>query len=456
MDNFDLAIIGGGPAGYAAALQGAELGAKVILVENGPLGGTCVNRGCIPTKFMGEAAESARTIDTLQAFGLKGSLEPISLKRVGGRRSALVSGLVDGISSMLQMGGVEVEFGSARLSGRAALKIANPDGTREITATKIIIATGASPAPLDLPGLERDEILSAGQAFDLEQVPENLLVVGSDAIALELACIYSGLGSQVTIVDQESQILSGEDAEMVGILRELLEQAGVSIHIRSRIESVDVDEQGNRLVGVFDGQQKRRIVAQRIIVSPRRIPNVTALGLHEVGVVIADGAIVTNSRMETNVEGIYAAGDVAGEPMLSHIATAQGRIAASNALGKEARFSNRIVPRCFYTTPQLACVGISEEQAQQKGLSVRVGTASLGVSARAATLARRNGLVKVIVDEAYGDLLGVHILSPVASEMIAQAVLAMNLELTARDFDQVFQFHPTLAEAVTEAIRAAR
>ena len=456
MDSFDLAVIGGGPAGYAAALRGAELGAKVILVEKGPLGGTCVNRGCIPTKFMGEAAESARAIDNLQAFGLRGSLETINLKKVGDRRNALVRGLVDGISGMLQMSGVEVEYGSARLNGPRSLTIVKTDGSREVAASKIIIATGASPVPMSLPGLERDELLGAERAFDLERVPENLLVLGSDAIALELACIYNGLGSQVTVVDQDSQVLPDEDAEVVGFLCELLEQVGISIQRKSKVRNVDVDERGNRLVKIADGQETRQILTQQIIVSPRRSPNLAGLGLEEVRVVVTDGAIVTNAKMETNIEGIYAAGDVAGGSMLSHLATVQGRIAASNALGQNERFSKRNIPRCIYTVPQLASIGITEEQAQQKGIAVRVGTSSLGVNARAATLARRNGLVKVIVDEAHGDMLGVHILSPVASEMIAPAVLTMNLELTSRDFDQVFQFHPTLAEAVIEAVKATR
>ena len=457
MDKFDLMVIGGGPAGYAAAVRGTELGARVILVEKDALGGTCVNRGCIPTKFMLEVAHAARAIDALKSFGLKGSLEPVNLKRVGARRNAVVRGIVEGMGSALRAGGVEVERGSASFEGPKEVAITRLDGSsRTATASKVIIATGATPFPVSVLGLEEDQVVGAEQVFEMEYLPESLLIVGGGAVGLELATIYNALGSRVTVIEKLPRILPREDTQMVGFLREALEQSGVGFEVGTVISKLRADGNGNKLVEISNGERTRELTVQEIIAAHGRTPNIASLGLDRIGVAVENRAIRTNAKMETSVDGVFAAGDVTGGPMLSHVASAQARTAVDCALGAGSTFSSRVVPRCIYTFPELACVGMTEEEARERGIEIKVGTSSMAVNARAATMASRDGLVKVIADANRGDLLGVHILGPMASEMIATAVLALNLECKVGDFGQVYQAHPTLSEALDEAIKAAR
>jgi len=457
MDAFDLTVVGGGPAGYAAAIRGAELGARVILIEKETLGGTCVNRGCIPTKFTLEVAHAFRSIDNLKAFGLNGSLEPLNLKRVAARRNAVVRGIVDGMASALRMNGVQVEQGSARFEGPREVAITRTDGSsRRVAAAKVIIATGAVPFPVQVLGLEEDQVVGAEHVFDMDYIPESLLIVGGGAVGLELATIYNALGSQVTVIEKLPRILPREDTEMVGLLKESLEQSGVSFEVGSAISGLDKDENGNKVAEISNGEYSRKISVQEVIAAHGRMPNITDLGLDQIGITIENRAVKTDARMETNIQGVYAAGDVTGGPMLSHVASAQARVAVDNALGAGGSFNRRVIPRCIYTLPELACVGMTEEEAREKGRKIKVGTASMAVNARAATMASRDGLVKVIADTNNGDLLGVHILGPMASEMIATAVLALNLECKTHDFAQVYQAHPTLGEALDEAIKRVR
>ncbi|MCL5265784.1 MAG: dihydrolipoyl dehydrogenase [Chloroflexi bacterium] len=457
MESFDLIVTGSGPAGYAAAIRGAALGARVALVERDALGGTCVNRGCIPTKFMMEAAETAAAIGRSGTFGLRASLESVDLKGIKERKNALIETLGEGMVAMLEMAGIRVIRGSSCFTSPQTLIVTDPEGEKaEITSPKTIIATGASFAPIRVPGLKNDEMLTTEKAFALEKLPESVVIVGGDAIALEWSCLFNALGSQVTVVEGGSHIAPGEDVEMSALFMEALEQTGISFEVGAKVERAHVDEEGDKHLQISDGRQIRQITAQEVFVVPERIPNTENLGLDVAGVTVRDGVILVDDKMETNVDGIYAAGDVAGGRMLSHVASAQGQVAADNALGRHRWFGRQTVPRCVYTMPQFAAVGLTEEEAQRNGREVKIGTASLAMNARAATIARREGVIKVIADARHGDILGVHIVGALATETIAQAVLAMSLECTVGDFSRVLQAHPTLAEALVEAIKAAK
>ena len=452
----DLVIIGGGPAGHAAALRGIELGARVALVEKDALGGVCVNRGCIPTKFMLEVAHAAKTVHGLKAFGLQGSLEQVDLRKVTSRRKAIIRGLVDGIDSNLRMVGVDVQQGTARFEGPRQIIVTGPDGgERRIAARKVVVATGSLPIPATALGVEEQEVVAGERAFEIEHIPDDLLVIGGGAVGLELAAIYNALGSRVTVVEKLPRLLPREDTEMAGFLKEMLEQSGVSFELNAVVSDLHVDENGNKVVEISNGQRVQRVSVQEVIVAHGRTPNVAGLGLDRIGVALDNGAVKTSARMETSVEGVYAAGDVAGGPMLAHVASAQARVAVDNALGIPSTFSQRVVPRCIYTFPELACVGLTEEEAIEKGLQVKVGTSSLATNARAATMSYRDGLVKVIAEARHGDIVGVHILGPLATEMIAPAVVAVSLECTVGELGRICQAHPTLAETLADAIRAA-
>ncbi len=457
MEEYDLIVIGGGPAGYAAAVKGAQLGARVALVEKDVLGGTCVNRGCIPTKFMSEIAEIATSFAGLQAFGLKGSLEPADLRRVNVRRSGLVRGIVQGMGAMLESSGIRVINGSCQFKSPRVISVTAGTGdTIELTSPGAIIATGASFSSIRVPGLEPDEILTPDKALGLEILPQSIIIAGGDSIGLEWASVFNALGCSVTVVHESGQLAPDEDAEMMEFLKAVLEMAGISFRLGAKIERARTGEGGGVIVEISDGQGTHEAAAQQLLVVPKRAPNSAGLGLESIGITLKDGAISIDEKMQTSVEGIFAAGDTAGGRMLSHVASAQGELAAENALGKARRFSSRVGPRCIYSVPQFAAVGSTESEARSSGLEVKVGMASLATSARAATMARRDGAVKVLADARSGQILGVHILGPMATELIASAVLALKLECTIDDLNTVFQGHPTLAESLIEAVKASQ
>ena len=445
----DLIVIGTGPGGYHAAIRAAQLGLKVAAVEAGAVGGVCLNVGCIPTKALLHAAETLEHAGKAAEFGLVYAEPERDLAKMGKWRDKIVRKLTGGVASLLKGNGVELVRGRARFTGPHALEV---DG-KKLEAAKIIVATGSEPAVL--PGFEPDgeHVLTSTEMLEVERgVPERLLVIGGGVIGLEFASIYARLGSDVTVVEYTEQILPGSDPELVKLLARSLKKQGVAIKTRTQASRYKKVRGGlNVTLEPAGGGEAETLKADRILLAVGRKPRSAELGLEAAGVRTDErGFVPTNDHMETNVPGVYAIGDVARPPLLAHKAMKEGLVAAEHAAGRPAAFDQQI-PGVVYTQPEFASVGMTEAEATGRGLEVRVGRFPFSASGRALTLQQTEGVVKVIADAENDLLLGVHILGPGASDLIAEAALALEMAATAGDLALTVHPHPTLAENLMEA-----
>ena len=445
----DLIVIGTGPGGYHAAIRAAQLGLKVAAVEAGAVGGVCLNVGCIPTKALLHAAETLEHAGKAAEFGLVYAEPERDLAKMGKWRDKIVRKLTGGVASLLKGNGVELVRGRARFTAPHALEV---DG-KKLEAAKIIVATGSEPAVL--PGFEPDgeHVLTSTEMLEVERgVPERLLVIGGGVIGLEFASIYARLGSDVTVVEYTEQILPGSDPELVKLLARSLKKQGITIKTRTQASRYKKVRGGlNITLEPAGGGKAETLKADRILLAVGRKPRSAELGLEAAGVRTDErGFVPTNDHMETNVPGVYAIGDVARPPLLAHKAMKEGLVAAEHAAGRPAAFDQQI-PGVVYTQPEFASVGMTEAEATERGLEVRVGRFPFSASGRALTLQQTEGLVKVIADAENDLLLGVHILGPGASDLIAEATLALEMAATAGDLALTVHPHPTLAENLMEA-----
>ncbi len=445
----DLIVIGTGPGGYHAAIRAAQLGLKAAAVEAGAVGGVCLNVGCIPTKALLHAAETLEHAGKAAEFGLVYAEPERDLAKMGKWRDKIVRKLTGGVASLLKGNGVELVRGRARFTGPHALEV---DG-KKLEAAKIIVATGSEPAVL--PGFEPDgeHVLTSTEMLEVERgVPERLLVIGGGVIGLEFASIYARLGSDVTVVEYTEQILPGSDPELVKLLARSLKKQGVAIKTRTQASRYKKVRGGlNVTLEPAGGGEAETLKADRILLAVGRKPRSAELGLEAAGVRTDErGFVPTNDHMETNVPGVYAIGDVARPPLLAHKAMKEGLVAAEHAAGRPAAFDQQI-PGVVYTQPEFASVGMTEAEATGRGLEVRVGRFPFSASGRALTLQQTEGVVKVIADAENDLLLGVHILGPGASDLIAEAALALEMAATAGDLALTVHPHPTLAENLMEA-----
>ena len=473
MPDFDLIVIGSGPAGYSAALRAAELGARAAVVEHQSAGGNCVRFNCVPSNIL---LDTVRATLEAQALGLQGVLpstgEP-SFSRALARQAHLVAGVESGIRNLLASRRVHYVAGRARLvpeadgSGlRVAVQLAE-GGAEELSAGAVIVATGARGVPPALPGLPPDGVLTSDQLLALPEPPPSLLVLGGGpaglVFALEYAFLFTAFGSRVTLAEAGPHVLPGEDNELAGYLAQSLETAGLRLLTGAQVKGFD-EEGGERRALLSMPAGDTAVPAAAVVAPDCRVPYLEGLGLEALGVRLSEnGALAVDAGGATSVPGLYGAGDATGGIMLSHVAIQEGRVAAENALGQKSRLDLRAVPRCIHTHPEYAAVGLSDEQARAAGGSaelaevrqVRVGLADLAANARAAALGQQEGVVKLVADARTGEILGVHILGPQASELIGQAVLAMRLEATVYDLAATVHWHPSLSEALTEAARRA-
>ncbi len=446
---YDLIVIGTGPGGYHAAIRAAQLGLKTAAIEAGDVGGVCLNVGCIPTKALLHAAETLEQARKAAEFGLVYAEPERDLGKMGKWRDKVVKKLTGGVANLLKGNGVELIRGFARFKGPHRLEV---DGS-EFEAKKIIIATGSRPATI--PGFEPDgeNVLTSTEMLRVERgVPGRLLVIGGGVIGLEFASIYSRLGSRVTVVEYTQQILPGSDPELVKLLARSLKKQGVTVKTSTRAVGYEPLEDGLRVtLEPAAGGDAETLEADRILLAVGRTPVSEGLGLDAAGVKTDErGFIPTSESMETNVPGVYAIGDVTRPPLLAHKAMKEGLVAAEHAAGRPAAFDQQI-PAVVYTQPEFASVGMTEAEAREKGIEVAVGRFPMSASGRALTLQQTEGMVKVIADAANDLLLGVHILGPGASDLIAEAALALEMAATAEDLALTIHPHPTLSENLMEA-----
>ncbi len=451
MEQFDVAILGAGPGGYVAAIRGAQLGAKVCVVEKEEVGGTCLNWGCIPTKTLIASVRGLEKIRDGRKHGLetKGEVIP-RLDQMMARKDAVVQAQVKGIQSLFKSHGVALRYGKGRLLDPHTIEVAGPDGpTEKVTARKIIIATGSKPSPL--PGLPIDgtRVLSSNEALALKDIPKSLLVIGAGAIGCEFASIFRPLGTEVSIVELLPHAVPMEDEEISQILERELKKQKVRLLVNTKVESIERKETAV-VARLSDGQL---LETEKILVSIGRAFNTEGIALEEIGLATGKrGEIPVNSKMETAVEGIYAIGDVTGKMMLAHVASRQGVVAMTNALGGVEEMDYSAVPVCIYSNPEIASVGLMEKEARESGIKTNVGLFQMRGLGMAHALGEISGLVKVVADAGSDRILGVHMIGAHVTEIIHEAVLAIHGGLTAAQWAKMIHAHPTISEALQEAV----
>jgi dihydrolipoamide dehydrogenase len=448
-EEYDIALLGAGPGGYVAAIRAAQMGARVVLIEKGELGGTCVNWGCIPTKSFLSDVGTYQKVKHSDLF-IQGSKVSLDLKKMVSRKNKVVETLRRGISMLLESQNISLIKGVGKFIDPRTIEVSR-DGKGEIhTARNVIIATGSQVASLPTVKIDRKMILSSDDALDLNEVPKEVLIIGGGVVGVEFATIFNGLGSKVTILEMLPQIISTEDEEVIRGLRMLLEKRGIEILTQVKVLDASPKKDKVEVTVDRDGKQEKTS-AEKVVLAVGRTPCTEGLDLAEIGVQMDGKFIKVNSRMETHVEGIYAIGDVIGKMMLAHAASAEGITAIENIMGKTREIDYQKIPSCIYTSPEVASVGLKESEAKQKGYDIQVGKFSYLNSGKALAMGEPDGFVKIIAEKELGQILGVHILGEHATDLMAECLLAMNVEASIEDLGEVVKGHPTLSEAVTEA-----
>lgn len=442
-------VIGGGPGGYVAALKAAILCADVTLVEKDEVGGTCLNRGCIPTKAFlscGDFLDSLKTADYFGVFMPEGVKADFST--IVAHKRAVVDQLVSGVQFLLKNRGVKIVNGFGTLTKDHNVMVVMKDGTKEILdADSIILATGSSAVLPPVFQYDGKQIITSDEALNLEKLPASMVIVGGGVVGCELGQFFQKMGVHITIVEMADHILPNEDRDVVAVLQKALKKEKIKVLCNAKIEAVEKEDNLIRLK-MQNGEQ---LSAEMVLLSVGRKAHTDGLGLEEMGIQTEQGKVLVNLKMETNVKGIYAIGDIVNSPLLAHVASREGCVAAENSMGKNSSISYHAVPRCVYTDPEVACVGFTEEEAKQKGILCKVGKFNFAGIGKAVVMGKTTGFVKVITDDT-DKIIGAQITGPHATDLIGELTLAVHFGLTAEQVGEVIHAHPTLSEAVMEAL----
>lgn len=447
-----IAIIGAGPGGYVAALRAAQLGARVSLIEEQEVGGTCLNKGCIPSKALIFNAEVVELLRRAEEFGVRVTREPsYDVTRMLERKQRVVQTQVRGVHTLLKSWGVSLVKGRGRLIGSRTLEVTDAAGTvQKMETDRVILATGSKPTMPSIFPFDGDRIITSEEALEPRVLPKSLLIVGAGVEGCEFGFLYQALGVAVTMVELKNRPLATEDEEISSLIRREMNKRGITLHLGVRVEKV-VPQSTGVIATLSDGQS---VTTERVLVSIGRRMNTEGLGLEEPGVLVGDrGEILVNDHMETRVPGIYAIGDVVGKILLAHVASAEGKVAASNAVAEHGNRSMdySVVPAGIFTLPEIGTVGLKEWEAAERGLAIRIGRYPFRALGRAHAVGEIVGLVKVIAEQESDRILGVHILGPHASDMVHEAAIAMRLGARASDIAEMIHAHPTFPEAMMEA-----
>ncbi len=478
MDEKDVVIIGGGPGGYVAAIHAAHLGASVAVVEKDRLGGTCLNRGCIPTKALVKSVEVLLDARKANEFGVEIGNINTNFPKIMARKSEVVNKLALGIEQLMKAGNISVHKGIAHILSSQLVRV----NDKEIVARKLIIATGSEPIPLPIPGSDLPGVLNTDEILELKELPESLVVIGGSHVGVEFASIFNGLGTRVTIVEKLPLLLRSVDEEISKRITQVLLRQGIEVKVGAAVKAIKgvksqesrVKSRGegglktkdSRLKVVWDtpsvsatGKDEQEAIGQIVLVAVGRQPYTEGLNLAQLGIKVEGQAIIANERLETNIDGVYAIGDVLGKrqrPMLAHVASYEGEIAVENALSCSSRTVHsrqadyRAVPNCIFTYPEIASVGLTEKEVKGSGIPCKVSKFPFLACGRAVAMDETAGMVKMVCNAEDGKVLGMHIMGAHASDLIAEGALAIQLGATARDIALTIHAHPTLSEAVLE------
>jgi dihydrolipoamide dehydrogenase len=445
-----LVIIGAGPGGYVAAIKAAQLGTEVTVIEDTEVGGTCLNRGCIPTKALLASSEAFSKAKELDKFGIEISSEPVAnLEKIMARKDKVVGTQVKGIRGLFKSWGITLIEGRGTLTSERKVEVARKDGSTEtLDADKIIIATGSRPAQIPVFPFDGKNILSSDDALQLKEIPKSMIIVGAGVIGCEWACIFRELGTEVTMVELLPRAVSTEDMEISDILTKELKKKKIKLITGVGVESVSV---------VTDGVEAtlpegKKLTAEKMLISIGRALNSDGIGLEAAGVEKGErGEIKVNENMATNVDGIYAIGDVTGGILLAHMASTEGIVAAKNTCGQETKIDYSVVPAAIFTSPEIGSVGLREFEAEDKGIKIKTGHFQFRGLGKAHAMGEISGLIKIVADPDTDNILGAHIIGPHASDIIHEAALAMKAGLKVKDIAETIHAHPTLSEGLMEA-----
>ncbi|MBW2559698.1 MAG: dihydrolipoyl dehydrogenase [Deltaproteobacteria bacterium] len=442
-----ITIIGGGTGGYPAAIRAARMGAEVTLIEKDLLGGVCLNRGCIPTKALLQTANVINTMKESEVFGVKCNGYNVDFDVVMNRKRMVSDQLSGGVEKLLTLKKVRVINGTASLVNDKAVEI--KETGEKVKSDSILIATGSTPAKIPIEGMDGPDVLNSNDVLEMKSLPKSVVIIGGGVISCEFARFLNTVGTDVTILELMPNIIPEMDNEITSILHAILEASGVKIFTNANVKKVTHKKGVNTVAYGLEGKDCT-VKAEKIISTVGRKPDLAALNVDKLGIATEKGAIVVNEYMETNVPGIYAAGDITGGIMLAHVSTAEGECAVRNAMGEATKMSHRIVPSCIYTDPEIASVGLTEKQAAEIA-DIKVGRFPFSGNGKAMVINKTEGMVKVISEKKHGEILGVHIIGPHATDMISEAVLGMSMEMTEEELAHAIHPHPTLSEAVMEA-----
>lgn len=444
-----IAVIGGGPGGYVAAIKAAMLGAEVTVIEKRRVGGTCLNVGCIPTKSLLASSSMLMNIREAKDFGIniEGEIKP-DFKAIMGRKDKIVNQLISGIEFLFEKRGVNLVNGFGKLVDKNTIEVTKEDGSKEIiTADKIILANGSVPVVLPMFPYDKKRIITSDEVLGLEELPKSILIVGAGVIGCEIGQFLRTLGTEVTIVQRGKQILHFEDKDVAKQLQRQFKKDKIKVLTDSGMEKCEVV--GDEVVSTLSNGKE--IKTQYVLMATGRKPNLDGSGVEDIGIELNRGKVVVDENLQTNVDGIYAIGDLIDTPFLAHVASKEGIIAVENAFGKNKTVDYTAVPRCVYTEPELAAVGKTERQLEEEGLEYNVGKFEFRGLGKAQAIGHFQGFIKVLADKE-DKIIGASIVGPHATDLLTELSLAVHLGLTVEQVGDVIHAHPTLSEGLMEAL----
>jgi dihydrolipoamide dehydrogenase len=457
-NDFDVLIIGGGPGGYVAAIRGAQLGLNVACVEADKLGGVCLNIGCIPTKALLSSAALANELKTAGAHGITFAKANVDLGPAQERSRAIAEQLANGVGHLFKKNKVTHIEGHGRLLGGGGVEVEASDGNRQAyTAGHVILATGSRPRDIPVLPIDEDRVWSSTGALFQNEAPDTLAVVGAGAVGMEFADVYNAFGTKVTVIEALDRILPLEDGDSSALVQRSFQKRGVDFHTGAVVESADVAKGSVKLDFKDNKGQQQRLKVQYVLSAVGRVPNTNDLGLEDAGVQLDDqGFFLVDEYMRTSATGVYAVGDCAGNQLLAHKAMHEGVVCVEAIAGQaHGRVDYQNVPNCTYCNPEVASVGLTEEQAKEQGFEVNIGKFPWVANGRALAAGHSEGFVKVIRGAQYSEILGAHIVGPHATELIGEFVLGRHLESTVEEMVRAMHPHPTLSEAIAEGALSA-